>query len=605
MEFPPDLMFSALTWSGNPVGVREADQFEEEHVAALSPAPSSTCQQEPTSFNYTRRAWVHSIDCNEGQIMAENSSPIFAICLPGRVQWPERLEPSLEYDYKRPSTGPPFIFYGEDFDTYGPGGNDWFHGLYFRAPDLPGQGQDDAAPSVLRGGDIPTRGRGWAGDWAMSLLELQDRKESLERNWGIEFRLEALQVTESADAEYNEDDHGPSKSKRTISDYHVRATVLMIRVVVTEKQLEKLRELQISLESESDSEVLQVLEDDTDDEDEFPAQNSMKRKAEIELDECMDWEGAGGMAHPKCIAPAAYEEAVSVQLQKRGLSDVDQDAVEYVPAVPTLFTYTRHAFTGTVSYEPDEGVVGLNVSPVMSICLLGRVQWPERFRSSPSNESPLQRTLTGPPFEFYSVDVCNDSYWYPEERLEPQRFHGVRLSGPDFVFDPDDCYDGPGWRGDWVTALLEQSEKRKSRDKPFAEMNKILWTYSKDRERLCLWGVELRFEVLDVNEFFDERKLDEDSEDGNEDEERAISDYTARATILRVFVKKEGLACLHEPDPPVLEESDETEEDYDDSGAAESPGVQSASMKRKAEVDPGEQSLDAEDAGDPKKRLKK
>ncbi|KAJ7644491.1 hypothetical protein FB45DRAFT_898066 [Roridomyces roridus] len=308
MEFPPHLMFSALTWSGKPVEGGTGDQYDVWHVGTYNEAasvqlektgPSTTepgaveyVPAEPTSFNYTRHAWVKCIDYYDSKVMAENSPPVFSICLPGRVQWPQQLE-SPSFDYERPSKGPPFIFYGEDFNTYGPGGNDWLHGLYFKAPDLPGQEKADAETTVAG-----NRGRGWAGDWAMRLLELQDRREPLgertqviwdtdgnesdfesperpERIWGIEFRLEALEITESADEEYDEDDDGPSESKRTISDYGVRATVL--RVFVTDKQLEKLREPQ-------------VLEPELDDEDEVAAESSMKRKAETES---VNSEGAG------------------------------------------------------------------------------------------------------------------------------------------------------------------------------------------------------------------------------------------------------------------------------------------------------------------------
>ncbi|KAJ7644490.1 hypothetical protein FB45DRAFT_297232 [Roridomyces roridus] len=301
-----------------------------------------------------------------------------------------------------------------------------------------------------------------------------------------------------------------------------------------------------------------------------------------------------------------YKEAASVRLQKRGPSAIERDALEYVPVATTSFKYERRAYTGNVADDGSRAVVGLGISPaVLSICLPGRVQWPERFPPCPAHQDPVPRSLTGPPFEFYTVDFSWDTtYWEDSDtKLSPDGLHGLYLTGPDLPWqgqqDPFDADDWYPWTGDWVTALLEQKDKRKNKNQPLGEMKKVFWTYDR------MWAVEMRLEAVQVREFEEGGDSDEEGEDDEKNDERSISDYTVRATVLKVLVKKEGLDRLHEPDPPVPGDSGEKQEDEAAvSGTTESAETQPTSMKRKAEGEPGE-ALDGEEVGDSKKRTKK
>ncbi|KAJ7505761.1 hypothetical protein B0H11DRAFT_1976058 [Mycena galericulata] len=284
------------------------------------------------------------------------------------------------------------------------------------------------------------------------------------------------------------------------------------------------------------------------------------------------WSGSPATSTPGNEASdepvGAYIEALSVQLNK-GENNPALDAVEYVPATPSVFDYRRHAFTGTAPSEVTYygSILAQNMPPRIAICLPGRVPWPERFRRC----GYLERSRTGPPFLFCDED------WSGEHGLHPETdFHGLAIITPDLpgqgegdvqpVSDEGrepDSTKGLGWRGEWATALLE----RKDKGDPLGERTEIIWNTNEDPT----WGIQVRLQVsvssvilfgekVNGGSFLlqalrVEEMLDEDTEQATDP--RGISDYNIRATILKVFVKDEELTCLQQPQRDVEEEEEE------------------------------------------------
>ncbi|KAJ7644479.1 hypothetical protein FB45DRAFT_691184, partial [Roridomyces roridus] len=159
------------------------------------------------------------------------------------------------------------------------------------------------------------------------------------------------------------------------------------------------------------------------------------------------------------------------------------------------FKYTRHAFIGTASSSVTYygAILGDNMPPRFSLCLPGRVQWPERFaaRDSDVDDDYMHRERRGPPFVFYDED------WNGSTGLEPDGLHGLAFSGPDLPGqgqddvpcsaegDEPDSTEGLGWQGEWGTTLLQRKDQRK----PLGERTEIVWRWDQ------AWGVELRLQV--------------------------------------------------------------------------------------------------------------
>ncbi|KAJ7673438.1 hypothetical protein B0H17DRAFT_1183229 [Mycena rosella] len=110
------------------------------------------------------------------------------------------------------------------------------------SPDLPGQLRDDAEPGYTEGREQDSqKGLGWQGAWAVRLLELQARKQSLgerteiiwnsqhDPTWGVQVRLHAVKVVARKDDEHEVDEEDDVMSPG-ISDYDVRATILQVFV---------------------------------------------------------------------------------------------------------------------------------------------------------------------------------------------------------------------------------------------------------------------------------------------------------------------------------------------------------------------------------------
>ncbi|KAJ7083000.1 hypothetical protein C8R44DRAFT_753603 [Mycena epipterygia] len=236
----------------------------------------------------------------------------------------------------------------------------------------------------------------------------------------------------------------------------------------------------------------------------------------------LTWNG-----YPKTVCRDDYEEehigtysqSTAVRLNKGGMN-VELGAVEYIPVAPTSFRYTRHTFTGTAHSDITYygAILGDNMPPWIRICLPGCLPWPERL--VPSESENIEKSLTGPPFVFWDTDFnWEDGSTQPDLAL-----HAVSISGPDLPASPIHGRAW-GWQGDWATALLE----RQDRHELLGERTEIVWNTKENPT----WGVQ----AIELTE-----RLDDEDENS-----RGISDYDVRATVLRVFVKSEGIARLRDP----------------------------------------------------------
>ncbi|KAJ7637913.1 hypothetical protein DFH06DRAFT_1138565 [Mycena polygramma] len=250
-----------------------------------------------------------------------------------------------------------------------------------------------------------------------------------------------------------------------------------------------------------------------------------------------------------------YTESANVQLNKVG-TNTEMQAVEYSPATPTSFQYTRRAEMGlsgsTVTYEG--ATFGENMPPLVRVCLPDRLPWPEKFKHS----DEMGRPRAGPPFEFYNID------WNGHTGIHPEYLGGLTFSPDvpgqladdmlpeaDLGHEPDSTV-GLGWHGNWVTTLLEKQD----RGEPLGERNEIVW----NKGEHATWGMEVCLQALKATEM--DPDLYEDVE-APEDRSRGISDYEVRATVLRVFVKPNEFLQMHEPDED-SESEDEDDEDIED-----------------------------------------
>ncbi|KAJ7877005.1 hypothetical protein B0H13DRAFT_744422 [Mycena leptocephala] len=295
MDAPPQLLLSALTWSGFPTtwcagdGDELVGTYAKSATAQLNKAEINAelgavvyTPATQTSFQYARHTNTSTSSSEVtyyGVTCGENMPPLARICLPGRLPWPERFKRADPHSYpQRPLKGPPFDFYTMDW-TEDTGINpENLHGLTF-SPDLPGQPENDTAPIFTGGREQDSSvGLGWHGNWATALLEKQDRGQLLgerteimwdtkeDPTWGVQVRLQAIQVTEvdpdmyeEVDPDEYEDEESPVHS-RGISDYEVQATIL--RVFVKSEGFVRLQEPdEIQDEDESEEEF------DDDDED--------------------------------------------------------------------------------------------------------------------------------------------------------------------------------------------------------------------------------------------------------------------------------------------------------------------------------------------------
>ncbi|KAJ6451641.1 hypothetical protein C8R45DRAFT_90262 [Mycena sanguinolenta] len=256
-----------------------------------------------------------------------------------------------------------------------------------------------------------------------------------------------------------------------------------------------------------------------------------------------------------------YNEAAAVELNKSGIT-TQLGVVEYTPERPVVFQYTRRAQVGKVSFDAACALFGNNMAPLVRICLLGRLPWPERFGRHHGLDHDRRRT--GPLFHFWSAD-CLD-----ETGLNPECLHGLTFAA-DLPGQPgnnsDSIVDCLGWQGSWVTALLEKQDQ----DQPWGERNEIIWNVSPKEDQIpepATWGVEVCLKPMQITE------LDPDIYEDKDDPvpSRGISSYTVRATILRVFVKSEWFVQQSnavesnedEDEDMDSEEEDYGEEDYDE-----------------------------------------
>ncbi|KAJ7727372.1 hypothetical protein B0H16DRAFT_1779373 [Mycena metata] len=213
-----------------------------------------------------------------------------------------------------------------------------------------------------------------------------------------------------------------------------------------------------------------------------------------------------------------YTEEVSVRTEFR--------AIEYAPAAPARFN----------DLTEEGAIFGENIPPLLRIALPGRLPWPERFSSS----NWVNRPLNGPPFKFYNIN-WEDGSWEPSA-LD---VHSVRFT-PDLPgqsaedVEPIRTWGDPctrlGWRGPWVTTLLEKQDARQ----PLGDRTEILWDsmgkwIPTGSGRQNINGILVYSTTIRVIELTD---YDDDSPS------RSISDYEVRATVLRVLVKGEGFVRL-------------------------------------------------------------
>ncbi|KAJ7644483.1 hypothetical protein FB45DRAFT_1053233 [Roridomyces roridus] len=238
-----------------------------------------------------------------------------------------------------------------------------------------------------------------------------------------------------------------------------------------------------------------------------------------------------------------YNKAVAVQLNKSG-HNAEHDTVEYIPAAPTSFEYTRHAFPDTVDSEVVEygALLANNMSPL--------------FR--------LKRPCKGPPFKFFDEDWDRGVNGLHPDELK----HGsLEFTAPDLPVqgqvnvepgsEDDESDESSGWQGEWAALLLERSDRKESLGEPRTEIAWMEGRESLQSSSTKMWGVELRLEALRVSEV-DEF---EDESDPNPSR-RAISNYTVRATVLRIFVKSAELTVLAEQ-PEVSGSEDAVEDEYE------------------------------------------
>ncbi|KAJ7166448.1 hypothetical protein C8R43DRAFT_1163143 [Mycena crocata] len=216
---PPQLLLSALTWSGKPV-VYDADDSDE-RVGAYSeaanvilnnvknpttPGIAEYVPDRPTSFRYRRC----TVDGN-GHSCGDAMSPRVNICLPHRRPWQEKFNP---VESSADSREPPFEFWVSDWNQeQGIHPEEDLGGQSICGPDLPGQNDQ------LEGTNYwdERRDHKWSGDWVTALLEKQERREPLDERtetvwkfnatpnstvptWGMEVRFQALRVVEFDDS---------------------------------------------------------------------------------------------------------------------------------------------------------------------------------------------------------------------------------------------------------------------------------------------------------------------------------------------------------------------------------------------------------------------
>ncbi|KAJ7727363.1 hypothetical protein B0H16DRAFT_1735172 [Mycena metata] len=249
---------------------------------------------------------------------------------------------------------------------------------------------------------------------------------------------------------------------------------------------------------------------------------------------------------------AELRKSVSILMDRK--AQTYANFLEYVPSIPTTFDYSRHALIGVVDayLAYDGGVAGENMPPWTRICLPGRRPWPERFQ--PVSDRPLR----GPPFMFYEVDWAQGGCGL----INPEH----NLDGPGVMFSPDvpEQFDtgrdilyqhrvdgsavGLGWHANWVTTLLEKQDRGLS----LGERIEVMVNAKKNPT----WASKF---VLSVTELHPH-----DFEDLEEPiHSRGISEYSVRATILRVFVKPEEIVCLKAQKEDENEDEDE-DEDYEE-----------------------------------------
>ncbi|KAJ7601295.1 hypothetical protein DFH06DRAFT_1353465 [Mycena polygramma] len=278
---PPQLLLSALTWSGLPT-TWTVDDPEEDHVGiygeaavaqlnktgmntqlgAVEYSPATTM-----SFRYTRQALIDTASSeitSYGGIAASNMPSLVRVSLPSRRPWPERFERPSSEGNRRLRTGHPFFFWDTDWDSDGDiRANKSLSNSHTinLSPDLPGQSARDVQPTFEEGLESDSWvGLGWHGDWVTALLERRDHQQPLgERTeivwspnhaWGVQVRLQALNITEM-DPEMCDEVRAPEDHSRGISDYDVQATIL--RVFVKSEEFIRLQESDVVQEEDSDS----------------------------------------------------------------------------------------------------------------------------------------------------------------------------------------------------------------------------------------------------------------------------------------------------------------------------------------------------------------
>ncbi|KAJ7145039.1 hypothetical protein C8R46DRAFT_1131432 [Mycena filopes] len=204
-----------------------------------------------------------------------------------------------------------------------------------------------------------------------------------------------------------------------------------------------------------------------------------------------------------------------VELQGRGQTHL----VEYIPSTAIAFNYSRKAYIGVPPGDPTCQILGENMPPQVRICLPGRRPWPQRLQTS-------DWRLSGPPFKFDETDWADEDpmadidglTFSPDLPGQVNTGHGLTL----------ECL---GWHADWVTALLERQDLDLRR--PLGATTRLVFN---DK---ATWAVEVHLQALAVVQ----ANLD-DHEFAEAIQSRGISEYTVRATILRVFVTPQELERL-------------------------------------------------------------
>ncbi|KAJ7243775.1 hypothetical protein C8J57DRAFT_61365 [Mycena rebaudengoi] len=220
-----------------------------------------------------------------------------------------------------------------------------------------------------------------------------------------------------------------------------------------------------------------------------------------------------------------YAEGAPVSLFNIVGWNVEHDAIEYTPAAPTLFTYTRRTYIDDdLAASADVVVQGDCMPPLLRVCLPTRNPWPEVFKP----ESWTNRPLSGPPFHFYDTDWDN---------LNPEDMEGHRMtdldlpgqdnSGPYSDMNEDGGWKMSGWQGTWVDALLE----KQARGEDLGHRTKIVW--HKNLKHGQKWAVKVKLHAIEVFEII-----------GEPGEPTAIHGYKVEANILAIFVKPEEIERL-------------------------------------------------------------